>query len=471
MSEAPVDSTQIENVILVISDSLRADTARDYMPYLQTLADEYATYTECYAVGPHTPCSMSGMVQSRLPVDGGYGTVLPESPPTIAEVVAAEGVSCGGWHCNPHTLAERDFHRGFDIYADLVTDSPMCDPREASDSGSETSDSGTMRHRIKRIADTFGVRGGIDLLAEYLKRFGLLTVDPRVSADTIIDAFETWLSQTDQTSRFAYLHLMDTHMPYKPPDDHWGRSEMEKISSRRAQVLYRRLKDEDHELSDQELTELRHLYEAEAEYVDYEIEQLVSLLKRQEMWDSTLLVVTSDHGELFGERTSPGGKSTDHPDYLCHELMHVPLVLAGGPVSSVTNDSLVSGVDIAPTIAAAYGASLPDDWQGVPVWESEREQVVSAVSGSPDGHVDEIYPDWLHVAVRSRDRAVLWWQNETPTEYYRRESGGERLETDQTVYQSELETARSYRGIASEIQAESDDADIDTQRLKDLGYI
>ena len=217
-----VDADDIDTVLLVVADSLRADTAREWMPFLQELGDEGVRCGSCFAVGPHTPSSMTGMVQSRLPVDGGYGTVLPSSPPTIAEVLSADGVACGGWHCNPHTLAERDFHRGFGVYADLIEEGQLNDPHERTDSNG--SGSSNLRYRIRELADTVGVRPAVDALAEQLKRRGYLTVDPRVPASETVDAFETWPARRDPDRRFAYLHLMDTHMPYRPPAAHWESS-------------------------------------------------------------------------------------------------------------------------------------------------------------------------------------------------------------------------------------------------------
>jgi arylsulfatase A-like enzyme len=471
MSLSFVSSENINNVVLVVSDSLRADTAAERMPFLQQLADESASFESCYAVGPHTPSSMSGMMQSRLPINKGYGTLLPETVPTIAEVLESAGVNCGGWHCNPHTLSERGFDRGFGVYSDLLTQPPQYRPHEESeDVGSST---GTWRHEVRNIANQLGVRKYLDEFSEVLKRHGFLTSDPRVPAEQTVDAFETWLANVQGQSRFAYLHFMDTHMPYDPPDSHWNTSELDPISSRRAHVLYRRMKKDDHNLTDDEINDLRRLYEAEAEHVDGQVERIVETLKTNGEWESSLLIFTSDHGELFGDRTAPDGKRVDHPSYLCEELTHVPLVVAGGSVAPNSEGSLVSGLDIAPTVTKAFDICPPDEWAGKALGTGGHNQIRAAVA-SPPGSVTKIDPEWLHVGIRDQDRAVLWWRNDTPTEYYTRGRNQEIRDNDpdESAYHDIKTTAESYIDYTIETGPRSDEDNVIPQeRLKNLGYI
>jgi hypothetical protein len=328
----------------------------------------------------------------------------------------------------------------------------------------------------------------VDKLSEIFKRRGYLTTDPRVPAEKTVDAFETWFADSSEGPRFGYLHFMDTHMPFDPPDSQWERSDLEAVSSGRAYTLYRRMKSSD-DLSDEEISDLRRLYEAEAEYVDTQLERLVDILKSEGEWDSSLVVFTSDHGELFGERESPDGKRLDHPRYLCEEITHVPLVIAGGSVSSYSYESLVSGMDLAPTIVEAFDIKQPDSWRGQsldrvdasspdeserqPVAEEKGNYVVSTVA-SPPGFVSEVDPEWLHVSVRSKQRALLWWRNEVPTEYYRREVSGEIREDnpDPADYHAEMSVVESYDefDIDPEPRSEPEEGAAE-QRLKDLGYL
>jgi len=459
---------EIDNVLIVVADSLRADTARTDMATVQSLADEHARFSTCFSVGPHTPSSMSGVVQSRLPTDGGYGTDLPSERPTIAEALSADNVRCAGWHCNPHTTAERGFDRGYDSYRDLLQDSGG----SQSTGGDTGATKATLKTHIKRAADTLGVRRVVDNVADILKEQGLLTVDPRVPAETFVNSYTSWVSETEAAERFASLHFMDTHMPYEPPGDHWSRSRFDAISSRRAHRLYRRLMDPDRDLTDEELGDLKTLYRAEAEYVDSQLKRIISFLKTNSLWESTLLLFTSDHGELFGERTAPDGSTTGHPSYLCSEVAHVPLVVAGGPVPDIERESLVSGLDIGPTVARALDVESPDVWQGRPLGEADRETVVSSVATPPGERADTMDPESVHVAARSEECAVLWWNSDYGPEYYDRSTPEERVSNTEDDSIATLESVAEQRGTLSAESFATDELEtISEERLQNLGYM
>ena len=473
MKSPDVDSCAVENVVLVVSDSLRADTAAEYMPALQALGDDHGRYTSCFSVGSHTPSSMTGLMQSRQPVNGGYGAPLPSSIPTLAEPLAEDGVRCGGWHCNPHTTAQRDFDRGFEVYADLIRDPPMHAPGEGE--GATKTNRNIARHTIKEAADALHVRSAVNRVASILKNWGLLSVDPRVPAAELVNAYQQWLSEFNARRRFAYLHFMDTHMPYKPPDSHWEHSSITPISTRRAEQLYQRLSDDSVDLSDEELSDLRDLYHAEAEYVDREIDRLVSHLQSTGRWESTLLIVTADHGELFDDRVAPDGSITGHPGYLCEELVHVPLVLAGGPVASFTDNSLVSGLDVAPTVTKALDVAVPEQWRGDALGESGREFALSSVATPWGEPPDTINEEYVHVSVRSSDTSLLWWDRDRDRvpEWYVRGKSGENAADASAVEEADtmLKLAEEYQDVSFEDVIDPGDEDIAEQRLRDLGYV
>lgn len=85
--------------------------------------------------------------------------------------------------------------------------------------------------------------------------------------------------------------------------------------------------------------------------------------------DETLLVFTSDHGELLGEPEYGGIFGHGHP--LVPELVSVPIVFTGaGLPHGETYDQRLSGTDIVPTVLAAQGRSIPDEVEGVDLWST-----------------------------------------------------------------------------------------------------
>ncbi len=105
-------------------------------------------------------------------------------------------------------------------------------------------------------------------------------------------------------------------------------------------------------LTPQDLELIRARYDGGIRFTDDLLRGLFSELKSSGFLENAIVVVTSDHGEEFGEHGGllhGGGKLYD-------ELLRVPLIIAGGglPEGQVI-DRLVSSVDIAPTILALAG--------------------------------------------------------------------------------------------------------------------
>ncbi|WP_139136237.1 sulfatase-like hydrolase/transferase [Haladaptatus sp. W1] len=91
---------------------------------------------------------------------------------------------------------------------------------------------------------------------------------------------------------------------------------------------------------------------------------LISELKRRGIYDETLVILTSDHGELLGEY----GGMYGHGSPIVPELVEVPLVFAGAGLPSREIRSCVSSIDILPTAAAAMGINI--QCEGENLWNN-----------------------------------------------------------------------------------------------------
>jgi len=154
----------------------------------------------------------------------------------------------------------------------------------------------------------------------------------------------------------------------------------------------------------------RACYDSELAFVDEQIGVLINFLKSQGEYEETMIIITSDHGELFDEHHKYEGNrlieavieqdipyfadrlktpKTDDakPGFLGHnpyplyeELIHVPLYVKfpHGQWGGQTVDALVELVDILPTIVDTLSINIPAsgrDWQGqslVPILENEE---------------------------------------------------------------------------------------------------
>lgn len=456
-------------VFLVVADSLRHDTANSEMSCLKKLGADGIVVENCYAPGAGTPSSMPGIMQSRLPIEhGGYGLKLPPSPPTIAEWVSEDGVTTAGYHSNSYTTAGAGFDRGFESFEDLGGFG-----NSVPDSEEEDDPTSGWRERAREVTDSLGVRKVAEQAIEPLKRRGLMESDPRADGSALFSGVRSWMEGTEPDRGFGWLQLMDTHLPYLPPEefrpDHLR-------SFKCVYDLWQALISRPDDLTGEEIDALHELYKGEARYVDTLLSRFTTYLKKAGKWESTALVITADHGELFADRPVPGDAPVKHPNYLCEENTHVPLVISGGAVPSSQNvQGLASGVDIGPTIAAMFGKEPSTEWRGEVIGSKDfeaRETVTSAVSHTRGNGVT-VEKGALHVAVRSAEQTVLWWCDETPTEYYDRSSQGE-----DRISGSPGEKFEALESLATEtselVDDVSDRGDVGgsvSKRLRELGYV
>jgi arylsulfatase A-like enzyme len=96
---------------------------------------------------------------------------------------------------------------------------------------------------------------------------------------------------------------------------------------------------------------LRHSYDEGVRFVDRSLGELFEALRSEGVWDQMLVVVTSDHGEAFGERGEFGHNS------LHEEIVRVPLVVKwpGGKSAGKVDSTPRSAVDVAPTLLDFVG--------------------------------------------------------------------------------------------------------------------
>lgn len=155
-------------------------------------------------------------------------------------------------------------------------------------------------------------------------------------AARVNEAALPWLEEHHQEPFFLWIHYFDPHFPFEPPAPFDN--------------LY-----------------AHDLYEGEIAYADESLGTLLDNLKRLGVYDNTLVVFTSDHGEGRGEHNE-----TTHSMLVYNTTLHVPLVLKP-PVNSALNAALKAGkriaarvgtVDVLPTVLEILGVEVPDGIQG-----------------------------------------------------------------------------------------------------------
>jgi arylsulfatase A-like enzyme len=163
---------------------------------------------------------------------------------------------------------------------------------------------------------------------------------PGFAAETFADA-AAWLRTHGKLPFFLFVHTYQVHEPYAPPRGY-------------ADLFPDVKADDEHDAA-------RANYEREARYTDDLLAGFLDTLEARDLAEHTIVVVTSDHGEGFGEHFWSG-----HGFDLHDEALLVPLVLrAPGLIPSGTVvEEQVGLVDLAPTLLTLLGLPVPADMQG-----------------------------------------------------------------------------------------------------------
>ncbi|MCK4328436.1 sulfatase-like hydrolase/transferase [candidate division WOR-3 bacterium] len=333
------------NVVLITIDALRADHLgcygyhRSTSPNIDLLAHEGTIFTRAFATGPTTPFSFPSIIASLYPLQlDGVG--LPKSgSKTIAEVLQSHGCHTAAFNSNAFVSSRYNYDRGFETFLD---------PNNWT----------TMRGRL---------RGSMtDVLKRWPKLHRLIReVNTRLprqffsftqkTAEQILEKAAYWITDLKGQPFFLWMHLIDVHHPYIVKREYLDAIGAETISQVKAKMLIDKLSREPDNIwkyvNRYEMNSVIDLYDSELAYTDAMIgrflESSLDLAK-------TIVIITSDHGEEFGEH---GGFHRIKP---YDEMLHIPLIFAGPNVpKNVVVDESVSSIDIAPSILDLCG--LPEE--------------------------------------------------------------------------------------------------------------
>ncbi|HDS30946.1 MAG TPA: hypothetical protein ENN67_07890, partial [Firmicutes bacterium] len=112
-----------------------------------------------------------------------------------------------------------------------------------------------------------------------------------------------------------------------------------------------------------EIQQVKTLYEAEVANVDIALKELFDFLRLNGLFENTLIIFSADHGEEFFEH---GG--FEHGHTLYDELVHMPLIISGdGFPPGIQIETPVGNTDIFPSILDFIGMPIPDGLEGVPL--------------------------------------------------------------------------------------------------------
>jgi choline-sulfatase len=174
----------------------------------------------------------------------------------------------------------------------------------------------------------------------------------RRAGDSVTRAL-AWLKKNPHKPFFFWLHLYDPHSPYDPPEPY--RTQYES-----------------------------HPYDGEIAYADHELGRLIAWLKQAQVYNRTLIVFLSDHGESLGEHGEQ-----EHGFFVYNATVHVPLIVkppAGSGLRPAKVSRAVETTAVAPTLVGLTGVKD----------EIEKQFQSSALLGTGARDVDEAYSETFY---------------------------------------------------------------------------
>jgi arylsulfatase A-like enzyme len=308
---------------------------------------------------------------------GGYkdGPKQRDTTPRLAELASrgthftfCNAPSAGTMASIPATLTSKFFHSGIALDVDLPPGHPPKIKPENT----------TLPEIMKRA----GYRTGVIGSHEYWNNWGLdqgvddydnslgKHPDPfRVSADKVTDHAIAWISRQQGKKWFLWAHYIDPHGRYVAHPDvvDYGSAEVD-------------------------------LYDAELRWTDQQLGRLFDELVRLPSRDRTIIILTSDHGDSFGEHNIPVGT---HGTALYREMLHVPLLIYVPENPPRKIDGAVTPLDIVPTVAELTGIDVADlSFEGrslVPqifYGKEDLDRIVFAETNAPSPQRAAISSSW-----------------------------------------------------------------------------
>lgn len=296
------------NVILIVVDSLRSDyVTAERMPHLARLAAD-GTRGELHAAVPSCLSAVATMFIGLTPDRLGHLSLsgsdpaVPELAWTVPELLRCDGIHTALFAANHHIDESSGAAQGFEHV------------ENAARSSSDT------------------------------------------SATAVLASAGTWIRGRGASRFFAYVHLLEPHLPYDPPAPFAPERPRDAVAAEATARWVADVQRGAHEPTTEEQEWVTTLYAAEVRAVDAALGAFLARLAADGLLADTLVLVVADHGEHLGGAGDLGefGHASSSP-----ATSRVPFV-AFGPSRPPHVPADATLANVAPTVLEALGVTLPD---------------------------------------------------------------------------------------------------------------
>lgn len=333
------------NVLLIISDALRPkdislygrDKETDY--FIKKIADESITCKLNFAASNGSDPSVTSLFSGQYPTTIGFIHQHPFMRKEEIEKLKKNKfwlpifLQNKGYETISVTPLHLWFKKGFNYYTD--------------------------KDNLKkgRFLDKPFIKRILLSLPNWMYSLGKKMVKMRASpefysSDSVIELAMEKIKNAKKPF-FLFMHLVDTHYPYPiaPIKKTDGKNTLDEILKK---VKYQKqkeyIKKRFYDLSAENMEQIERKRDDSIIAVDKNIGKLRDFLKKNKIWENTIFIILSDHGDNFGE----------HETYFCRgglyeESVHVPLIMHIPGFGKKEINEITQTIDIAPTILDCIG--------------------------------------------------------------------------------------------------------------------
>ena len=301
-----------KNILFIVLDSLRADHLSCYgypyvtTPFIDDFAKDSCLFQQAIApkyetVGVHASW-FTGLYSSE---HGVYNrkTRLSSSLNLLPVLIRLHGYQTAGFSNNPFVGALHGMNEGFDTFYEAPTFDAVWR-------------TGLKDRIINKGLSIFNVKNNDNIIKRRAER----------TVGKIINWFENTFLEKSSKPFFIFTNFMDTHYPHFPPRDFIKKFVKTSVSDEEMKSINKdpiRVVSGKEKMTHDDYALLIKLYDADIAYTDSQLKTLFKYMKKRKLLDNTIVIITSDHGDQFGENGLYG-----HMLSLSDVLIRVPLIIS-----------------------------------------------------------------------------------------------------------------------------------------------
>jgi arylsulfatase A-like enzyme len=311
-------------------DDVRSDHLSCYgyqqktSPNIDKVAQNGVIFENAFSTAEWSPPSHASLFTGKYPSYHktlGMNLFLNKANTTLGDILSQNGYQTIGISCNPLIGSESGFNKGFQKYIDM-SKTPLSfkwlkNPRAIIRTLIYGPDSNTFR--ATEIIKSF-------LKEKVVRRKPFLLFVNFMNGHHPYDPpkpFKKKFCKNFDECELFLIEFMLNHFFGKTTEKIYDSNlDIHKLRYIAAGKLFWGFMQKKLEISTEEWDLIKSWYDGEIAYLDYRIGNLVNFLKNNDLFEKTLLILTSDHGESFGEH-----RLATHTSGLYDSLIHVPLIM------------------------------------------------------------------------------------------------------------------------------------------------